>query len=292
MNPFTDTPPAEEGEDLIRRAQEGERAALEAIVREHQAWIYNTAVRMVYDPELAADITQDVLLKMITRLRGFAHRSSFRTWLYRILANHVLDLKKTGSERLAGSFSKYGKLLDRLPDLEMPDPQGLPVDARLIYDETRVSCLTGMLMCLDRDSRLAFVLGGIWGADSEVGSRILDISPASFRQKLSRARKRLASFLAGRCGWMKSENPCHCHRKAKALMDAGYLDPRNLLFNRGALGRVKDLVRERSLKRDRFLESRTDELYADTPFMEPPDFVAYLHRLLESPAVKELYQLE
>jgi RNA polymerase sigma factor (sigma-70 family) len=79
---------------LVARAKGGDREALEAIVRRHQAWIYNIALRMLYHPQDAEDATQEILIKALTRLSSFEGRSSFRTWLYRIVVNHVLNMKR------------------------------------------------------------------------------------------------------------------------------------------------------------------------------------------------------
>ncbi len=50
----------------------------------------------------------------------------------------------------------------RGPDLDLPDQRSVPVDVRLLAEEARVSCTTGMLLCLDREQRLAYILGDIF----------------------------------------------------------------------------------------------------------------------------------
>ena len=78
-NPFTDAPDAEsEDLELVRRAQAGQREALEQLIARHQAWIYNIALRMVYLPEDAEDATQEILIKVITKLSTFEGRSRSR----------------------------------------------------------------------------------------------------------------------------------------------------------------------------------------------------------------------
>jgi DNA-directed RNA polymerase specialized sigma24 family protein len=57
---------------LVARARAGEREALEELVRRHQAWIYNIAVRMLYHPQDAQDATQEILIKALTHLSSFA----------------------------------------------------------------------------------------------------------------------------------------------------------------------------------------------------------------------------
>jgi len=95
-NPFTDVA-AGEGRDqeLVHLSKDGSPAALEEMVVRHQAWIYNLALRMVHRPEDAKDATQEVLIKLFTRLSTFDGRSSLRTWLYRIVINHLLNMKRS-----------------------------------------------------------------------------------------------------------------------------------------------------------------------------------------------------
>ena len=82
-NPFADVAEGDErDQELVRLAKEGRRDALEDLVLRHQAWIYNLALRMVHHPEDAKDATQEVLVKLFTRLSTFDGRSSLRTWLY------------------------------------------------------------------------------------------------------------------------------------------------------------------------------------------------------------------
>src|SRR6266404_7375555 len=94
-NPLVDQFPTDhEDQDLVMRARSGDRQALEELIQRHQGWIYNIAVRMLYHPQDAEDASQEILIKVLTRLSSFEGRSSFRTWLYRIVVNHVLNMKR------------------------------------------------------------------------------------------------------------------------------------------------------------------------------------------------------
>src|SRR5215217_5326027 len=150
-NPLAEST-ASDGEDreLVCRAQGGNREALEQLITRHQAWIYNIALRMVYLPEDAEDATQEILVKLITKLSTFAGHSSFRTWLYRIVVNHVLNMKRGRADLAGWTFARYGDSLDATPDLDLPDPGSVPADVQLLVDEARIGCTTGMLLCLDR----------------------------------------------------------------------------------------------------------------------------------------------
>src|SRR5437867_1811107 len=199
-NPLAEHPVTEpEDRALVCRAKSGDRAALEALVGRHQAWIYNIAVRMLYHPQDAEDATQEILVKALTALSSYEGRSSFRTWLYRIAVNHVLNAKRGRLEPPTMSFGCYAHGLDRTPDLDLPDQSSVAVDVRLLVEEARLSCTTGMLLCLDRDQRLVYILGEIFEVTDGVGAELLEISRENFRQRLARARD-LHSFMHDRCG--------------------------------------------------------------------------------------------
>src|ERR1700746_3532136 len=124
MNPLADNSPIDhEDQDLVMRARSGDRTALEDLLQHHQGWFYNIAIRMLYHPQDAEDATQEILIKILTRLSSFEGRSSFRTWLYRIVVNHVLNMKRGRVEVQHESidFAAYGAALDATPDLELAD---------------------------------------------------------------------------------------------------------------------------------------------------------------------------
>src|SRR6266705_5947537 len=139
-NPLADDSRDHEDQKLVLRARSGDRKALEELVQRHQAWIYKIAIRMLYHPQDAEDATQEILIKVLTRLSSFEGRSSFRTWLYRIVVNHVLNTKRGRLEPEAMTFSCYGHGLDNTPDLDPPDSTSVATDVRLLVDEARIAC--------------------------------------------------------------------------------------------------------------------------------------------------------
>src|SRR5713226_10007008 len=138
FNPFTEIAEADVADaELVEQARNGERAALEKLVLRHQAWIYNIAVRMVFHPQDAEEVTQEVLIKVITKLSTFKGESKFRTWLYRIAANHVLNMKRRSAETKVTTFADYGAAIDRTPDLDLPDRKSVPVEMPVLVEEAK-----------------------------------------------------------------------------------------------------------------------------------------------------------
>ncbi len=117
VNPFTEKYITDTtDENLIDSALAGSRKALEELVLRHQAWIYNVALRMVFYPQDAEDATQEILIKMLTKLSTFRRESAFRTWLYRIVVNHVLNMKKSqGEKNHENNFPDYWRAIEKCP---------------------------------------------------------------------------------------------------------------------------------------------------------------------------------
>src|SRR5258706_15971081 len=100
FNPFTEIAESDFADaELVEQAMNGDRAALEKLILRHQAWIYNISIRIVFEPHDAEDVAQEVLVKVITKLSTFKGDCKFRTWLYRIPANHVLNMRRRGAEK-------------------------------------------------------------------------------------------------------------------------------------------------------------------------------------------------
>src|SRR5467141_2727448 len=245
FNPFSEV--AEIGSvdaDLVEQAKNGDRAALEKLVRRHQAWIYNIAVRMVFHPQDAEEVTQEVLVKVITKLSTFKGESKFRTWLYRIAVNHVLNMKRQSEETKVTTFADYGAAIERTPDLDLPDRKSVPVELPILVEEAKNGCTMGMLLCLDRKQRLIFTLGEILSASDAVGGEVLEMTTDNFRQCLARARRDLHIFMNNQCGLVNKNNPCRCPKKTRGFIEHGHVDPHQLLFVPDHVERVRDVAAE------------------------------------------------
>ena len=92
-------------EELARQALEGDRDALDSLVRALQGDIYGLALQMLWNREDAEDATQEILVRVVTRLSQFGFRSRLKTWVYRLAVNYILDVKKSPIEQLPTSVS-------------------------------------------------------------------------------------------------------------------------------------------------------------------------------------------
>jgi RNA polymerase sigma factor (sigma-70 family) len=284
QTPFLETEGPESDEALAARAQNGDRDALEYLLTRHRPWIFNLAVRMIGQPTDAEDATQDILLRALKSLGTFRGESRFRTWLYRVAANHLLNFRKkewVASQAIC-SFDVAAAGLKQVPDFDPPDPRTVPVPVEVLIEETKLTCMIGTLLCLDGRQRLVFVLGEIFGVSDEVGAEIVEVSPANFRQILSRARKDLYEYLRGNCGLIDPANSCKCARKTRAYIGGGFVDPRNLKFTKDWQRRVREVADVRADEWSGAYMQYAASLYRHHPFYEPPEQAAIARRMLES----------
>jgi RNA polymerase sigma factor (sigma-70 family) len=287
FNPFRENTPDDTPDAvLVEQAQNGDRAALERLVLRHQAWIYNIAVRMVFHPHDAEEVTQEVLVKAITKLSTFKGESKFRTWLYRIAANHVLNMRRRRAETSVTTFADYGAAINAIPDADMPDPKSVPVTLPLLVEETKNSCTMGMLLCLDRKQRLVFTLGAILGASDSVGGEFLEMTADNFRQCLARARRDLHSFMNNQCGLVNTSNPCRCPKKTRGFIEHGHVDPQRLQFVPEHVERVRDVAGETVREIEDLVENKHAAIYREHPFLRPAEEIHWLRRLLQREDVR------
>lgn len=258
----------------LTSAKSGNLDALDRLLRRHQPWVFNLALRMVWRRDVAEDATQEILLKAVTHLGTFEGRSKFSTWLYRIAVNHLLNIRKSEMEVKSMTFTDLGRSLDtECPDSELPDESLLPIGHALLVEEAKLGCITAMLMCLDRRQRLAFVFGEVFGVSSEEGGELLEVSTANFRQLLTRARRDLYHFMQGKCGLVNEANPCRCSKKAGAFMRHGWLDPRSRQFAAGRVAAVREAAPDRLGELEAAQRAHA-QLYRDAPLVDAPELLA------------------
>lgn len=265
---------------LVALARDGSRDALDRLIRRHQAWIFNLALRMVWQRTHAEDACQEILIKAVTKLDTFRGESAFRTWLYRIAVNHLLNVRQSRPEAQGVTFVEFGRGMDADPDLPLPDQSTVPVDLKLLVEETRHACMHGMLLCLDRRQRVAYILGEIFGESSAVGGAAMDESPENFRQLLSRARRDLYQFMAHKCGLVNQANPCRCAKKTQAFINAGFVDAHGLQFTSRRLAAVHEVAPERTDDLAA-LDRAHARMFRENAFAASPDYASRLRRLID-----------
>lgn len=211
---------------LIQSVLNGDRNSLNFLLQRHQNYIYNVALKMLNNIADAEDVTQEILIKIVTQLAKYDNsKAQFRTWLYRITFNHILNVKKNRYETIVTDFNVFFNYIDEASAIELSDFE--ETEMQKTIEESKITCMAGMIMCLDRTQRLIYIVGEVFEIDHNLASEIFETTPDNFRQKLSRTRKDLYQWMHNRCGLVNQNNPCRCKNKTKSFIELGYVDEKN-----------------------------------------------------------------
>jgi RNA polymerase sigma factor (sigma-70 family) len=210
--------------DAIRRASNGESAAVDQLLRVLQRPFYNLALRMLGDRSIAEDATQECLLRVITHLSQYRGEAKFGTWATRVAVNVILDFRSGIARQPRMTVDAFVEKLAAGRDESAPER---PEDA-LLLKQAKTQCSRALLQCLDGDHRMAIILGEILEFDSADACDILGVQPAAYRKRLSRARAELTAVLSRECSVHSTGRACACHRKLGAAIASGRLDPAKL----------------------------------------------------------------
>lgn len=270
-------------EDLAQQAQDGSAAALETLLARLQDKLYTLSVRMLWCPDDARDATQELLLRIATRLSSFRGESAFMTWVYRVAVNYLSTVRK-GKLEDRYTFETFGQEL--AAHLSEPDEPEDPMQMSFLLEEIKIGCTIGMLLCLDRAHRIAYILGEILDLDSTEAAEILEIPPATFRKRLSRARADMLRFMRSNCGLIDERNVCRCRKRVQFAIETKRLNPTHLYF-------AHDLERaaryQQVVEQIRQLEEsqRIVALYRSHPELHSPVSLAVtVKSLVDMPALK------
>jgi RNA polymerase sigma factor (sigma-70 family) len=216
-----DTDAPDDLDELAARAGDGDKEALTALVQRLQHPMYRLALRFLGHPEDARDACQEVLIRIVTHLGSFERRSKFTTWAYTVATRSLLRTKKRTIEASIQGPERFAAFLDAgMGDI---DPTLEEAEYRLLCEEVRISCTYGMLLCIPRPQRAAYLLADVVGLTDVEGAEVLDCSREAFRQRVSRARRTLRYVIDNRCGLVDPANPCRCGRQIAASEQAGIL---------------------------------------------------------------------
>jgi RNA polymerase sigma factor (sigma-70 family) len=212
---------------LAFAAGEGDSAALERVVGSVRDSIYRLALRMLWHPEDAEDATQEALIRIMTRISSYRGEAAFGTWAYRVAANHIVNWRQSRVEQENLNFRRFGEeLREGLADTDTDTD----TDAALLAEEVKLGCTLGMLLCLDREHRLAYVLTDVFDIPGAEAAFICDVTPATLRKRASRARSHLREFVGVHCGLVNRSAQCRCDRRVAAAVRNGRVRPGALLF--------------------------------------------------------------
>ncbi len=209
--------------ETLSAAQQGDLAALDRLLASLQPGVFNLALRVLGHRDDAADATQEILLKIVTHLGGFRGEAAFTTWVWRVAHNHLMTARTAAAEAPMLSLDALAEKLDA--GLELSErlalaqggPRTLTPQDKLEARQVALSCTQTMLMALDREDRLVYVLDTVFDLPSAVAAEVVGVTPAAYRQRLFRSRTRLAAFTGSHCGLVSKTAACRCERQLPAL---------------------------------------------------------------------------
>jgi RNA polymerase sigma-70 factor (ECF subfamily) len=165
-----------EDRQLVEKCCSGDRGAFTELVDRYQKTVFNTALRIVGDPEEAEDVAQSAFLKAYEKLDSYKPQFRFFSWIYRITVNESLNVLR------------YRKHFQRLED-------GAAVTEAPVVEVDQSDRIQDALMDLKLDHRVVVVLKHLQGLSYEEIAQVLGISPSKVRSRLFTARNILKVHL-------------------------------------------------------------------------------------------------
>ena len=179
-----------EEQNLVERARKGDRDAFAALLERYEKQVYHQALRMVGNPEDAADMTQETFLKAWQGLPSFQGDSAFSTWLYRLTGNTCIDhLRKEKKRRGDASLDDEERDFSSYLSDPTPTPQ------KALEEKELQKAVSEGLAQLSDEHRQVLVLREVNGLSYDEIADVLGLTPGTVKSRIARARLSLAKFL-------------------------------------------------------------------------------------------------
>jgi RNA polymerase sigma factor (sigma-70 family) len=172
-----------EMDDLVARAQRGDRAALEGVCARARPLLLRHARRLLGRSPDAEDAVQDVLMVLCAKIGSYRWEGSFTSWLYAIATRSILRRSATAPDEAA--------LALELADAALVTDHDPITDAEweLVAQDLHLACTLGVLAGLSPEARRLYLLGEVLAVPDRVGAQVAQITPATYRKRLERARR-------------------------------------------------------------------------------------------------------
>ncbi len=173
--------------ELIEKIRTGDMAAFHALFERYKKLVINICYRLVRNRDEAEDLTQDVFLKIFTSAKHFKHRSSVKTWIYRIAINRSLNHLRKKKYQQWLSFDAEASSIELLA-LELVSSD-CPETAFDVKEQEKA--VLQAINQLPTDQRIAVMLQRYEGLSCQEIAAVLDCSVGAVQARLHRAKKNL-----------------------------------------------------------------------------------------------------
>lgn len=178
---------------LIRRAQGGDRSAFDALISKHSTRAYQYAFRLTRNPEEASDVVAEGFVRVYNAIQNFKGQSAFTTWLYRIMTNCFLDIRKKEKSRQSISIESALVTSEGDVELQIEDESGSPHD--ITEKSEREARFERAVSKLPEYQRAMIVMyHGEMMSYEEIAAS-LDLPIGTVKSRLNRARLTLREML-------------------------------------------------------------------------------------------------
>ena len=185
------TPDTLDERQLVRQAQNGEKAAFETLVRRHQHRVFAVARGILKRQEDVEDVAQQVFVKAYFSLKRFDQRAAFSTWLYKITVNECWDLLRKRKARPLVYESDFSEEQSRqYSSSERETSKGPDTGDRMAMRER----LETMLGQLDPRDRAMLILKEVQGFSVEEIAESMGLNSNTVKVRLFRARRRIVEY--------------------------------------------------------------------------------------------------
>lgn len=178
---------------LIERAQKGDRDAMDQLIRKYEKRAYQYAFRLTTNSEEASDVVGDAFVRIYAAMRNFKGNSAFTTWMYRILTNCFLDLRKRDRSRPAVSLEATLQTDDG--NVERQFESSEPTADLVAERNQREATIERAVAMLPEYQRAMVTLYHAENLSYEEIAETLDLPIGTVKSRLNRARLSLREHL-------------------------------------------------------------------------------------------------
>ena len=181
--------------DLVKRCQDGDTEAFGELVTRYRARVFSMIYNMVHSEQDAWDLAQDSFLKAWKSIKRFRGRSSFYTWIYRIVMNVTIDwLRK---KHVKGAGAEFDDAIE-LREID-PASRTVPITEALPYETMERNEIRGRIeqaiAQLSAEQRAVILMKEIEGMQYHEIAEALGCSIGTVMSRLFYARKKLQNLL-------------------------------------------------------------------------------------------------